>query len=701
MEAKMKKLIIVVASVQLLSFSVNAVQVDGYCFLENQSNHSGIKVLFQADSPSAVTDSTYTNFIGNYQIDVSIGIYDIYFSHIGYQQEEILDQPILSAITLSDVTLIEIPTYISGQLSGVLSSGNYIVTGNISIQNGDSLIIEPGTNFYFNGDYGFDVYGYLCAEGTQEDSIKFMPYCGVSYWRGIDFEDSSDDSSKLVYCLVTGGNASGSFPEFLGGGILLYYSSPTISNCTISGNSASSGGGICCWYSSSPIILNCTISLNYAGNGGGIHSWVSSPIIEDCIIIGNSSSRGGGINCIGGNPVITCCIIKGNDADLDSGGLYCSSSATVTISGNLIIENSAYEYGGGICCFTDSDPNIINCTLSRNSAEYGGGIYIHEATPTVISTILESNTGGDIYFDNSPNASITYCDLYNNEYQNFVGNIPQWLGQILTINANGDSCDIYLNIFEDPIFINPVNGDYHIYPISSCIDAGDPNSPLDPDSTIADIGAYFYDQNQTPLPIIVISTDSLFFPETTVGDTSELPFKICNMGLVDLSIDSLVIGQYPNIFSTNWNIGDSVIVSGDSLPIVVSFAPLDTIVYTDILSIYNNDTLAELYLEGGGIPSSLVNRISINTLKLFALSTPYPNPFNPTTTITFGLPQPGKAHIAIYDVLGRRVAVLANEFYPAGRHTLRWDAADMASGLYFARLQAGKFHQSQKLLLIK
>ncbi len=60
-------------------------------------------------------------------------------------------------------------------------------------------------------------------------------------------------------------------------------------------------------------------------------------------------------------------------------------------------------------------------------------------------------------------------------------------------NPNGDSCDVFYNMYLDPLFVEFNNGDYHLTENSPCIDAGDPNSPDDPDSTIADLGAFFYE----------------------------------------------------------------------------------------------------------------------------------------------------------------------------------------------------------------
>jgi len=85
----------------------------------------------------------------------------------------------------------------------------------------------------------------------------------------------------------------------------------------------------------------------------------------------------------------------------------------------------------------------------------------------------------------------------------------------------------------------------------------------------------------------------------------------------------------------------------------------------------------------------------------YGLSQNYPNPFNPSTTIGFDLPEAAKVRLAVYDMLGREVAVLADEERPAGQHSVRFDAGRLSSGMYIFRLQAGDFTQTKKLMLMK
>jgi hypothetical protein len=85
----------------------------------------------------------------------------------------------------------------------------------------------------------------------------------------------------------------------------------------------------------------------------------------------------------------------------------------------------------------------------------------------------------------------------------------------------------------------------------------------------------------------------------------------------------------------------------------------------------------------------------------FSLSQNYPNPFNPGTVIRFGLPEAADVRVEVYDLAGRRVAVLANGSRSAGWHSVTFDGSALSSGVYIYRLQAGDFVQSRKLVLVK
>ncbi|HEX7071380.1 MAG TPA: T9SS type A sorting domain-containing protein, partial [Rhodothermales bacterium] len=90
----------------------------------------------------------------------------------------------------------------------------------------------------------------------------------------------------------------------------------------------------------------------------------------------------------------------------------------------------------------------------------------------------------------------------------------------------------------------------------------------------------------------------------------------------------------------------------------------------------------------------------------FELGSNYPNPFNPTTTFSYSLPETGKVTIQIFDITGRRVRVLVNEEKEAGIYKVQWDGrndagAQVASGMYLYQIRSGSFVDAKKMMLVK
>jgi hypothetical protein len=293
---------------------------------------------------------------------------------------------------------------------------------------------------------------------------------------------SEEDSTAIL----TGFTITNGYSED-GGGIYCHNSNPTIENCTFDTNSATYGGGIYCCVSS-PTIVNCIFNGNSAEeNGGGICSFYGSVSrIENCTFRGNSAMFGGGIKCWNNSsPMIKNCILNGNWAAEYGGGIDCAYWCNPTIEYCTISGNSA-ELGAGISSTHESNPEITNCTISENFAnENGGGLWCWvNSNPILVNCIMWNDLPEEIYFapgDDPNTITISYSDID---------------GGIVAIVTNNNGTVNWLegNIDSDPLFVDPVNGDYHLTENSPCIDAGDPTSPLDPDGTIADMGALYFDQ---------------------------------------------------------------------------------------------------------------------------------------------------------------------------------------------------------------
>ena len=85
----------------------------------------------------------------------------------------------------------------------------------------------------------------------------------------------------------------------------------------------------------------------------------------------------------------------------------------------------------------------------------------------------------------------------------------------------------------------------------------------------------------------------------------------------------------------------------------------------------------------------------------FELAQNYPNPFNPSTEISFSLAKSEKVKLAVYNLLGKEVAVLVNGMRNAGSQTVTFDAKNLSSGVYFYKLEAGSTVLAKKMMLLK
>jgi hypothetical protein len=94
------------------------------------------------------------------------------------------------------------------------------------------------------------------------------------------------------------------------------------------------------------------------------------------------------------------------------------------------------------------------------------------------------------------------------------------------------------------------------------------------------------------------------------------------------------------------------------------------------------------------------NIVKEDPVPRFNLSPNYPNPFNPATTIQYSVPGTQHVSLKIYDVLGREVATLVNEVKQPGYYAVTWDASGCSSGVYFYRLEAGKYVDTNKMILL-
>ncbi len=179
--------------------------------------------------------------------------------------------------------------------------------------------------------------------------------------------------------------------------------------------------------------------------------------------------------------------------------------------------------------------------------------------------------------------------------------------------------------------------------------------------------------------------------------------------------NTLELGEFltydftPTLYHTDTN---TLIIPGTStfLEVRVSetgeMTPLET--YDGFRSVvlngeylYAGVSVWDGYLRVYQITDTPTSVIPDETAHEFYLSQNYPNPFNPSTVIGYQLPAQSDVTLEVFDMLGRRVALLENGLRSAGRHEVSFDASSLNSGIYIYRIQAGEFVQTRKMMLVK
>ena len=161
--------------------------------------------------------------------------------------------------------------------------------------------------------------------------------------------------------------------------------------------------------------------------------------------------------------------------------------------------------------------------------------------------------------------------------------------------------------------------------------------------------------------------------------------------------DSNSISEMPHFIDPDLHISttDATYIESGGVPIPG--------ILTDIDGDTRNDTMPDIgadEFQGIRPPVGIISSTFQTPLK-FSLEQNYPNPFNPTTKIKYSLPKAGFTTLKVYDITGREVATLLNEYKTAGGYEIQFNATNLASGVYFYRLNTGQFSAVKKLLLLK
>ena len=293
----------------------------------------------------------------------------------------------------------------------------------------------------------------------------------------------TNSSAVLDGFTIIGGNANGSDPYSDGGGMYSSGGSPTVKNCTFTGNTAGyAGGGMCNDNSSAPLITNSSFIGNSSDtHGAGMTNYYNSnPTMTNCKFIGNSSGwSGGGIYSFRSSPTLTNCLFSGNTTTHRGGALSNDDGA------NLIVTNSTFSGNSGT---GGAVGNYLNCH------------------PTLRNCVVWGNTGGAFYnYPNNCSVTATYSDVQDG-----------WSG---SGNINSDPLFVDADGADD--ILGTADDNVRLSDNSPCIDtANNSNVPAD----VADLDGDGDTSEPTPLDLdgnarIVIDIVDMGAYEAGVGDT--------------------------------------------------------------------------------------------------------------------------------------------------------------------------------------
>ena len=357
----------------------------------------------------------------------------------------------------------------------------YYIIDEFIVDEGDTLIIEQGVTVIISENVNIRVMGVLLVYGAYDDPVFFNPVTDTIGWGIIDI-NSPGSQSIISNAIVTDGriithdvnmsinnvdfvnrqslNWDGAIVRVLGG-------AANITQCSVTGSG--SGEGFLIHNIDNVLVTQCSFfnipdAVEFINvNNGVIRQNVFSDMPDDAIDLNNCS------NVVIDSNIIT----NAEDRGMEIGSENFGSSENIKVNRNLIIgcnegvifkENSY----GSLSNNTFYKNNIAVSSIESQNNKTGSSVVIQ-------NSIFSQSVDADFYFDDVSTIGVEYS-LSDKE-------LPDGIN----------------NLLDNPLFVDPEENDFSLLDDSPCIDVGDPQSPFDPDNTISDMGAFYFNSDTSSI----------------------------------------------------------------------------------------------------------------------------------------------------------------------------------------------------------
>ena len=506
-------------------------------------------------------------------------------------------------------------------------------------QDGDTVLVSPGQ---YCGGFSFQGKNIvLRSSGSANNTFIESPF---SSFHCVSITGGEDSSAVLEGFSITNMNFDGTShegrdPVDYGGGIYITNSSPTIRN---------------------NVIVNCWV----VGCGGGVFILNSSSCLTENTIIDNyAHETGGGIwaggNSVSGQPLrIIDCTIEGNESNI-TGGMSITHSNAEIINNTIINNLGGTGQGAGGIGINSPSVLLYSNYISGNDGATGGGVGISGGYTTVIGNLIVENTaglGGGIY---ESSGGVLYME--NNTIAfNETDLTSGWGGGLIS--------------WEDTLYISNCIfwGNASAHGSQICLPA-----TTNPNTTIISYSNIQFGQDSIYLgPIAIL--------EWGPGNIDIDPqFEMGPLGDYHLSLGS------PCIDAGNpaWEYNDPE----DPFNPGYALWPAMGTTRNDMGAFGGSGVNYWLTVEEGESSSPEIALV----LKSF------PNPFSSSCTVCYQLDEASQVNLSVFDLSGRLVETLVDEFVPAGMYSEYLDGSGLCSGMYLIRLVAGEHAASRRCIIVR